>query len=276
VLRFLKYQAAQNDFLVVPSAQLDGLDAPSLARALCDRRRGAGADGLLVVTPGTDSWRIAVINADGSAAETSGNGLRCAARYLLDKGEDPAGLTLDTVAGRSQVRVHDDAISINMGPPRFVDPTLPPGDSSTTRVPVQVGNRALQGTAVSMGNPHLVIALDAGDDLVSFPLRTAAATASQTFPGGVNVEVLRWVGSATVEARVWERGVGETRACGSGACAVAAALAQQGADAPLRIRMPGGMLVVEWEGDLPGDLWLTGPVEHVYEGRTSLRGRSDP
>ena len=261
--RFHKYQAAQNDFLVVSSAQLGGMDA--LARALCHRRRGAGADGLLVVTPEANRWRVTVINADGGAAETSGNGLRCAARYLLDQGEDADGLELLTVAGPAPVRVEGDTISINMGRPA----AIAAGAERSSRVMVQVDGRTLQGTAVSMGNPHLVITLEDEDDLVSFPLRRAAAAAGEAFPQGVNVEVIQWLDDATVDARVWERGVGETRACGSGACAVAGAAAHQGTVAPLQVRMPGGMLLVSWEGDPPGDLWLTGPVEHVYEGRTS-------
>lgn len=272
MLRFHKYQAAHNDFLVVSSAQLDGVDVPALARALCHRRRGAGADGLLVVTPEANRWRVAVINADGSVAETSGNGLRCAARYLLDHGVDAAGLELVTVAGASRVRVQGDMLSINMGRPRIGTPGAE--GAPLARIALQVDRRVRQGTAVSMGNPHLVIALEDGDELVSFPLQPLAAAAQDAFPEGVNVEVIQWIDDATVDARVWERGVGETRACGSGACAVAAALALQGAAAPLQIQMPGGVLVVDWEADPPGDLWLTGPVEQVYEGRTS-EGRKE-
>jgi len=276
VLRFHKYHAAQNDFVVVTSAQLDGQDVPSLARALCHRRTGAGADGLLVVSPEDDGWRVAVINADGSAAETSGNGLRCAAQFLLDGGEDPQRLGLVTEAGPSGVRVSDGKISVDMGPPRFSDPTLPASHDTPIRISMQVGERDLQGTAVSMGNPHLVLMLEEGDDLVSFPLRAAATSGGTAFPGGVNVEVCRRTGDGVFDARVWERGVGETRSCGSGACAIAAVLATEGEASPLEIRMPGGVLQVDWRGEPQGHLWLTGPVVQVFEGRTSLLRRCTP
>lgn len=269
---FDKYQAAGNDFLVVLARRARGQDAAELARALCPRRDGVGADGLLWLTQDEAAgWSVAVYNADGSLAETSGNGLRCAFRYLLDHalvpGEDD--LAVQSGAGPVRARREGAGLAIDMGPPRFAGDNLPPRDGEVTRVRLALGRRILCGLAVSMGNPHLVIELDAGEAPDEFPLEAAAraAEASGAFPQGVNVEVVRVLTPRRVEGRVWERGVGETRACGSGACATVGALSVLGTvRSPTEVRMPGGVLQVSWRGVPPADLWLSGPADKVFTG----------
>ena len=256
-LPFAKYQAAGNDFLLVEAAEVDAAGASELARRFCRRRRGAGADGLLVVGEQDGDHSVMVINADGGVAETSGNGLRCAARYLLDRGRCGTSFHLTTAAGRVEVHTDGSAIRVNMGPPRTV----------SHPVAIDVADRRLDGIAISMGNPHWVAEIDG--DVAAFPLAEFGAAAQRSFERGVNVEVVQRIGTNRVAARVWERGVGETLACGSGACAIAAALASAGrVSSPLQVQMPGGDLELSWSGEMPADLWLSGPVEKVYEGRT--------
>ncbi len=270
IIEFQKYQAAGNDFLVV-SPPLP-IPADTLARAICDRRLGVGADGLLVVVDYREGWRVQVINADGSPAETSGNGMRCAARYLADNGQAPVGTTAQLFSGAGPVAacIETDTIAVEMGPPRFQGSSLPEGPTEPVRVKVQAGDRVLTGLAVSMGNPHLVVEIDPKESLRRFPLEAlgrAAADEGGGFPEGVNVEVVRPVGDG-VEARVWERGVGETQACGSGACAIGAALLYgESSPGPLRVTMPGGALSVDWKTPPNGAIWLTGGAKRVFVGR---------
>ncbi len=269
---FEKYQATGNDFVVVEGRRARGRDAAELARGMCPRRAGVGADGLLWLTrDDAAGWSVGVYNADGTLAETSGNGLRCAFRYLLDHElvEADDDLAVESGAGRVRARLTGDDLAIDMGPPRFADGNLPPLDGEVTRVRLALGRRILCGLAVSMGNPHLVIELDAGEDPADFPLEAAAgaAGASGAFVQGVNVEVVRLQTPHRLEARVWERGVGETRACGSGACATVGALSMLGrVQAPTEVRMPGGVLQVSWRGVPPADLWLSGPAVKVFAG----------
>ena len=268
---FDKYEALGNDFIVVDASALGDVDGASLAGAICERRRGVGADGLLWLVPGGDAHRVTVFNADGGLAETSGNGLRCAARWLLDHGFAAPGTDIPLVsgAGASPARVDGEEIAVNMGPPSFRDPDLPdPGTGDVASVELTVDGESWSGSAASMGNPHLVVRT--GDDPASAPLQRIADAAGREggFPRGVNVEVARVVTRGRVVARVWERGVGETRACGSGACAVVAALRIEGAvGAEVDVHMPGGRLRVAWTGDSKEPVWLTGPAQRVFSGR---------
>lgn len=272
-IEFCKYQAAGNDFLVVTPPLPHSV--VSLARAMCARRTGVGADGLLVINDYREGWRVQVVNADGSPAETSGNGMRCAARFLADCGRAPVGSTaqLFSDAGPVAARIEPETISVDMGPPRFQDSCLPQGDTEPVRIQVRAGGRLLTGTAVSMGNPHLVVEIEAGESLTDFPLETlgrAAAEAGSGFPEGVNVEVVR-PSPDGVDARVWERGVGETLACGSGACAIGASqLFGTTSSDPMRVSMPGGALTVEWKNPPNGSLWLTGDAKRVFVGRYAV------
>lgn len=268
---FEKYQATGNDFVVVEHSRVSDADSSWLAQNICPRREGVGADGLLWLSHGVEGWAVDVYNADGSLAETSGNGLRCALRYLLDHdrfdGDEP--LAVVSGAGRVEAREVGPDIAVNMGPPRLEGSNLPPREGDITRVRLAMGTRILCGLAVSMGNPHLVIEIDPGDDLDAFPLEAAAEAAihSSAFPEGVNVEVIRRTGPGDVVARVWERGVGETRACGSGACATVGALSMLGnLQSPVNVRMPGGTLRVAWGGSPPADLWLSGSASLVFVG----------
>jgi diaminopimelate epimerase len=235
-------QGLGNDFVVLEGPVKPGSD--EVVR-LCDRRFGIGADGVLVVTPGRpivmDYW-----NADGSAAEMCGNGLRCVARYAYDKGlaDDPE-FEVDTPAGIRRVRVGDDLIEAEIGPALIE------------------GEETVEGQVyrlVDTGNPHAVRVVD---DPQSIDLaRIGPVVAREAgFDSGCNVEVIM-VNGDEVTMRVWERGVGETLACGTGMVA-AAAVALEGGDGQIRVVVPGGVGQVEITDK---NAWLTGPAEYVFSG----------
>jgi len=282
VLHFAKGHGTENDFVVLPD--LDGvLDlTPSLVRALCDRRGGIGADGVLRVVPAARvpgceatsgaGWFMDYRNADGSVAEMCGNGIRVYARYLVESGlAGPGALRLATRDGVKQVRLAATGdVTVEMGSARALG-------AST----VVLGGRACAGVHVDMGNPHLVCTVD--DDLRSWDLSRPPAVDGATFPDGVNVEIVVRRGERHVAMRVYERGVGETRSCGTGACAVAVATsasissADPSADTPADPRaevpaearwtvdVPGGRLTVDLELG-GGAVRLAGPAVIVATG----------
>ena len=275
---FSKGHGTENDFVVLPDA--DGvLDLdPELVRALCDRRRGLGADGLLRVVrtsaagervPGDDppEWFMDHRNADGTTAEMCGNGVRVYARYLVAAGlAGPGTLRLGTRAGVREVSLGAMGdVTVDMGAPRLI---------AEGPVPVQVGGVAASGTAVSMGNPHLVVVAEA--PVEDWDLTRPPVVPREVFPEGVNLEVVQRAGERHLRLRVHERGVGETRSCGTGVCAaaVAAQLAAAGAGGPARagtpawtVDVPGGRLRVELDGTTAR---MTGPAVLVASGTVDL------
>ncbi|HSP39132.1 MAG TPA: diaminopimelate epimerase [Frankiaceae bacterium] len=269
-LPFLKGHGTGNDFVLLPDPEGRLELTPALVRRLCDRRFGIGADGVLRVVPveymssgevgqpDGARWFMDYHNADGSIAEMCGNGVRVYSRFLVDEGWEAAGdLLLATRGGTKQVHVPETGdITVDMGAPEVL------------AGPVQVclGNRTFSGQPVSMGNPHLVVRLDDPEELASLDLTDDVRAPDDVFPTGVNLELYIPVeldGVPTLEMRVHERGVGETLSCGTGACAVA--VAATGSPGPARqVRVPGGLLRVEWTNET---LYLQGPAELVAEGR---------
>jgi diaminopimelate epimerase len=271
--RFLKGHGTGNDFVLMPdpTGSLD-LD-PALVVALCDRRSGVGADGVLRVVPSAltaeaaasadrATWFMDYRNADGSLAEMCGNGLRVFARFLVREGLEAPGRF--AVATRAGVRaVLDDGrgdVVVDMGPA-----VLP--DLGTVSVSVDGSSTTWAATAVDMGNPHVVVVLDDLDD--AGPLCAAPHVApAAAFPDGVNVEFAVRVGPRHVAMRVHERGVGETQSCGTGACAVFAAVSEADGGAPAGdewvVDVPGGRLLLRRRDD--GGIDLRGPAELVADG----------
>jgi diaminopimelate epimerase len=253
-LAYVKGHGTENDFVVLPDFTGD-LPAP-LVRALCDRHAGVGADGVLVVVPRADGYFMDYRNADGSIVETCGNGIRVFARYLVSSGRADAGqLTVQTRSGPRVVTVPPDGgdITVDMGEAtRLVDAEVSVGDSSWPAL------------GWSLGNPHLVV-LDAGP-LDRLDLTTPPCVRPETaYPTGVNVELVEPVAAGHVRMRVHERGVGETRSCGSGACAAAVATMQAtGHGSSCLVDVPGGRLVVRVRED--GAVLLTGPAVLVATG----------
>ncbi|SEP33713.1 diaminopimelate epimerase [Amycolatopsis saalfeldensis] len=260
-IEFLKGHGTQNDFVLLPdpSGRLD-LTAARVA-ALCDRQRGLGADGVLRVVrsgaAGLESageWFMDYRNADGSIAEMCGNGVRVFARYLVEAGLAEAGeFTVGTRAGDRPVVVHPDrTVTVHMGPAAIT------GTSVTV-----VAGRPFSGVAVDVGNPHLVSVLD--DDVADLDLAHQPDFDHDFFPAGVNLEFVNLLGDGALRMRVHERGVGETRACGTGTvAAVAAALHLAGTDTgSSTVDIPGGRVTVTVAR---GASTLTGPAEIVARG----------
>ena len=276
-MNFAKLHGTGNDFIMVDARDLDR-DWSALARAVCDRHFGVGADGLILAAP---SDRAAVLmrifNADGSEAEMSGNGMRCLVKFAVDGGMvNPGGdeFDVETGAGVMRVRMTTDAagrvtsVRESMGPPRLDPKQIPVAIDAPppiTNFELQVDGQALAITPVSMGNPH-AIHVQSGP-VAGYPLHRIGPLMEHhpLFPNRTNFEVVRYLDRGHAEMRVWERGVGETLSCGSGASAVmVASRLLDLADNSLELQVPGGVLQLEWDGE--GDVILTGPVAEVFRG----------
>jgi diaminopimelate epimerase len=242
-VKFTKMHGCGNDFIVVDEAvRLD----PAQARALCDRRTGIGADGILVIGPPVGRrWPMVIHNADGSIADACGNGARCVARFLLDRNGGDA-LKLDTASGVVRAWRDPEGFAIELPAPQL-------GDA------LRVDGR--EARIVRVGNPNVMVFVDdpAGEDLV------ALAAASTALAGPANVGALTPGGASDITLRVHERGVGETLACGTGSCAAVAAAIARGdvTSDTVRVRLPGGTLVVRPRGE---HYELAGPAEYVFSG----------
>ncbi len=277
-VRFSKLHATGNDFLVVDAsarpALVDELGGP-LATRLCDRHTGIGADGLLVLLPGGDTSDATMVlfNADGGRAEMSGNGIRCLAWVARRAGVGHDGaIVVDTDAGRRTVRFDDDGRAdrgvahVDMGAATFAPAEIPVEAATSLRLGAQVDGVTYDADAAGMGNPHLVLYVD---DPASAPVREHGARLEHDprFPQRTNVEFVRLSGPDRLTMRVWERGVGETLSCGTGACAVAAAAHRRGLVGPdVTVDVPGGSLRIHL-GDV---VTLGGTVVHVFDTTLDL------
>jgi diaminopimelate epimerase len=264
-----KYQASGNDFLLVDELEgpVGDLDVP----ALCDRWFGVGADGLIRVGRGTEApFSFALTNADGSAAEISGNGMRCVGAWLRDAERVAHGASFDveTSTGVRHVWLTLEGATVSMGQPNFTKAAIPmrgPAWETFQDQPFDAGDgRTMRATAVNIGNPHLVLFTDEDPERYHLEHMGPALEHHEWFPERTNVEFARVASDGGIDVRVWERGVGETMACGTGACAVAVVANEAGlAPRQVLVRFRGGPLHVERRTD--GELLLGGPVQHVFD-----------
>jgi len=275
-MNFTKLHGTGNDFVVLDARSVER-DWSALAQTICDRHFGVGSDGLiLAAASGRAPVRMRIFNADGSEAEMSGNGMRCLVKFVVDHGiVQPVNdeFDVETGAGVLRVRIASEgglvtSVRESMGPPRLDPREIPVAIDAPppiTNFDVQVDGVTLPITPVSMGNPHAVYFQSA--PVTEYPLHTVGPLMEHhaLFPKRTNFEVVRVLDRAHAEMRVWERGVGETLSCGSGASAtmVAARLLDLVDDA-MELRVPGGELKLEWDGE--GDVILTGPVVEVFRG----------
>jgi len=278
-MRIAKLHALGNDFLVVEAPPLDKeTDLPELARRMCDRHIGAGADGLLLlkVVSGQDGcYGFRIFNADGSEAEISGNGLRCAAAYLFYRSRlNGSEVIFETAAGQRSCQLvrrngYSFEIRIEMGEPRFSSRDIPFDDGQEHEqiidYPLSINRRVYHITCVSVGNPHCDIFVER-----FFPARIEWHQVGQElehhpfFPNRTNVEFIRVLNRQEIEVLFWERGVGETLSSGSGSCAAAVASILKGlTERKVRVWTSMGSLVVEWGKDR---IFQTGPAQLVLEG----------
>ncbi len=268
-VRFAKYEAAGNDFILVQDT------APSAQGAawLCDRRRGVGADGVIVVSRGRDaplSFRL--LNADGTEAEVSGNGLRCLGAFALAEGlVAEHDFDVETPAGPKRVTLQPGGATVDMGMPVFSPPLIPmkwDGESFLAQ-PFDLPDGSATACALSMGNPHLVLFVDSDPALLDLQELGPNLEHDPRFPNRTNVEFAHVSGDG-IQARVWERGVGETLSCGTGACAVAVAANETGLAPPeVTVTFPGGPLTVTRTAE---GVRLGGPVRRVFDGVVDLDG----
>jgi len=276
-LRFAKYQATGNDFLIVD--EIDDAAPPLDVPALCDRWTGVGADGVIRVTVGRSApFRFDLTNADGSAAAISGNGMRCLGASLRDGGRlDVDEVDVETPAGARHVRLSRSgdrvtAATVEMGLPNFTKAAIPmrgPAWETFQDQPFDMGGGIeVSATALSMGNPHLVLFVDEDPERFHLEHIGPALEHHELFPERTNVELAR-AAEDGIDVRVWERGVGETLACGTGACAVAVSANESGRAGPAAtVRFRGGSLEVERLED--GRVLLGGDVAHVFDGTAHL------
>ena len=271
-ISFAKMHGLGNDFMVVRWPDDLPMPAPERIRAWSDRRTGVGFDQLLILgTPTEIGTRahLAIRNSDGSHAEQCGNGIRCVARFVAESADDD--FVVGTDAGPIAVIVHANGlVSANLGEPRFDPESLPfVAQERALRYRLNLTGGEIEFGIASMGNPHAVIAVDS---VATAPVSILGPEIEQhpSFPQGVNVGFMQRVAADAISLRVFERGAGETLACGTGAAAaVAVGRMWDQLDSRVTVRLPGGELDVEWHG--PGsDLWQTGPAEHVYEARISV------
>jgi diaminopimelate epimerase len=275
-MRFSKYHGTGNDFVMVED--LDGRIhlEPAAIAALCDRRRGVGADGLIRIAPAPDAdFFMDYYNAEGAPAEMCGNGIRCLAKYVYERGfTDRTEIDVSTRAGVKHLVLDASdgnvrMVTVDMGPPVFERKAIPmAGDPSATFIgqPFEVDGRTYVGTALSMGNPHLVLFLDPAEDLGAVDCARIGSMVEHhaAFPNRTNVEFAKVV-DGRIHIRVWERGVGETMACGTGACAALVACSLAGLTGrSAELEFPGGVLGVAWRED--DHAFLTGPAVCVYDG----------
>ena len=269
-LRFTKMHGIGNDFVVLDRRDASTALSADLARRLADRHFGVGCDQVMTIERSDDAafaFRYGIYNADGSRAGQCGNGLRCVVRWLADRGlVRGQGIRLLGPSGPVQVNVLDDGrIRADMGVPQFDAVQVPLAASTATRYVLELDGQSIVFGAVSMGNPHAVIAVE---DVTVAPVLALGARVEThaMFPDRVNVGFVQVVDRSHVHLRVFERGVGETLACGSGACAAVAVLrAWDRVDADVQVQLPGGALDISWIG--PGHpVWMTGPATTVFEG----------
>jgi diaminopimelate epimerase len=274
-VKFVKMQGTGNDFLFVES-QGENRDWVALSQAICDRHYGVGADGLIVVLPSVGAdVRMRLFNADGSEAEVSGNGVRCLVKYAVERGLSKAEsgrVSIEAAHGVLEAEAFAEgdrvtAVRLSMGPPRFAPHEVPVAAEMEPVIdfPLDVEGQRLSVTCLSMGNPHAVLFSE--ETVAAYPLEAVGPQVEHhgAFPERVNFGVANVVSRQRMDVRVWERGVGETLACGSGCCAAMVAARLQGlVGERVEITQPGGVLTVEWDGR--GDVYLTGPAEFVFEG----------
>jgi diaminopimelate epimerase len=275
-MRFSKYHGTGNDFVMLEDLGDRIHLEPTAIAALCDRRRGAGADGLIRIAPAKDAdFFMDYYNAEGAPAEMCGNGIRCLAKYVYERGfTDRREIDVSTRAGVKHLVLDTTdgivrMVTVDMGQPAFERKAVPmAGEPTATFIgqPFEVDGRTYMATALSMGNPHMVLLLDAAEDLGNVDCQRIGSMVEHhaAFPNRTNVEFANVV-DGRVHIRVWERGVGETMACGTGACAALVACSLAGLTGrSAELEFPGGLLRVAWRED--DHAFLTGPAVSVYDG----------
>ena len=280
-MKFTKMHGCGNDYIYVDGGKekIPQDQKPELVRRLSDRHFGIGGDGVIFINPsGEADFEMEMYNMDGSRAEMCGNGIRCVAKFVYDKGlTDQTSLSIISCGKIKYLElfVEDGKVStvkVNMGSPILKASEIPVISDSREEViaePIEVGDKVYEMTCVSMGNPHAVIFVD---DVSSFPLEKTGPLFENhvRFPNRINTEFVKVLDEETVEMRVWERGTGETLACGTGACAAAVACILNGlTKEKVTVKLLGGNLQIQWDREA-NLVYMTGPAATVFEGECTI------
>lgn len=279
-LKFTKMQGLGNDFMVVEAIHQTINFPPPLIKKWADRHFGIGFDQLLVVEPASQDgvdFRYRIFNADGSEGQQCGNGARCFARFVLDKGlTDKTEINVETASGIIVLYIEDnDRVRVNMGVPNFSPQSLPfhQTRNQTTqqeRYSLTVLDDVVELGVVSMGNPHAVLLVNDIQTAKVAQLGNAIGM-HECFPERVNVGFAQKIDNTHIALRVYERGAAETLACGTGACAAMVVLRHWGlVDELVTVSLPGGDLVIRWSGALHDPVWMSGPAVTVFEGEMNV------
>jgi len=270
-ITFTKMHGCGNDFIFLECLNGEIGDLGGVAKRLCDRRFGIGADQLLTIHPSkVADFKMEIYNADGGQVEMCGNGIRCFAKYAYDHGlTKKKELAVETLAGIIRPRLVGELVEVDMGEPILEGRKIPAeADGKIINYPLEVDGVVYRVTCVSMGNPHCVLYLDSLDHLDLEKIGPLFEH-HPFFPKRVNTEFVRVLNPREVRMRVWERGAGETWACGTGACAVGVAGSLTGkTERKVTVHLRGGDLLIEWRDD--NHVYMTGGAEEVFQGTVTI------
>mgnify|MGYP000196266510 FL=1 len=273
-MKFTKMQGLGNDYVYVNCFEEKIENPPAVARYVSDRHFGIGSDGLIMINPSeVADFEMEMYNADGSRGEMCGNGIRCVAKYVYDYGlTDKTQISVETLGGIKylDLTVEDGKVSlvkVDMGKPELKSDLIPiiSENEKVIDEPIEVDGQVYHMTGVSMGNPHTVIYVD---DVKGLDLEKIGPKFEnhERFPKRINTEFVHCIDRQTVEMRVWERGSGETLACGTGACAVAvSSILNNLTDTQVTVKLLGGDLQIEWDRE-KDRVFMTGPAKVVFDG----------
>ena len=288
MFKFVKMHGLGNDYVVIDLFngankklfdELSESELKSFAKRVCDRHFGIGADGILLALPSKNrkyDGVMRIVNADGSEAEMCGNGIRCIAKLIIENGYSKnKELKVETISGIKRIVAAAGMFRVDMGEPHLLRKEIPMNGSAAAKAvnePLQLKYKQIKVTAVSMGNPHAVLFVDGdGFDLDNFDIEEMGKEIEHhpAFPKRTNVEFVQVLGNGEMRLRVWERGVGETLACGTGSCAsVVASVLNEKTSRKVKVHLLGGDLLVEWAKN--NHVYLTGPAEYVFSGTIGI------
>ncbi len=283
-LRFTKMQGCGNDYIYVDgfAEQIDTDKKPELVRKLSDRHFGIGGDGVIFINPGKSAeFEMEMYNADGTRAQMCGNGIRCVAKYVYDYGlTDKTSITIESFGNVKYVELtlgNDGkaaTVKVNMGAPIIKADKVPVISENEQVIDEEIvaGGQSYQMTCVSMGNPHAVVFVNELADMKAFDIEHVGPYFEhhERFPERTNTEFVKVIDRNTVEMRVWERGTGETLACGTGCCAATVACVLNGlTDTKVHVKVLGGEILCEWDREA-NLVYMTGPAATVFEGEIAI------
>ena len=283
-LKFTKMHGCGNDYIYVNgfSQHIDADNKPELVRRLSDRHFGIGGDGVIFINPGKKAaFEMEMYNADGSREQMCGNGIRCVAKYVYDYGlTDKTSITIECFGAVKYLDLTLGAdgmvstVRVNMGAPVLRASEVPvlSDNEQVVDEEIMVNGRTYRMTCVSMGNPHAVVFVDDIDDMGKFEIEKIGPYFEnhERFPERTNTEFVKVIDKNTVQMRVWERGTGETLACGTGCCATTAACVLNGrTDTKVNVKVLGGEILCEWDRD-DNLVYMTGPAATVFEGSVEV------